>query len=141
MPDTKEPTCDELIDKRLTDRLEQLTGSPDDLTEEECRARLDDYGRDHPESPASLDDWREAARELDEETRWDELLSIDTSTVYTVLMSTGGPADWFELIHDGQSWTGGFYVYQDWYDGARRRINSATAETLADRWSIWPDYR
>jgi hypothetical protein len=68
-----------------------------------------------------------------------EPLSIDRIVTYKVCLSWGGPADFFELDWDGKGWSGGRYIYQDWYDGATRKINADEAKELADTFGIYPD--
>lgn len=101
----QEPTCEQLVDDRLKDRLEQIRES----------AGLDP---DH-------DDYIEP-------------LSIERVITYKACLSFGGPADFFELDWDGYSWSGGRYIYQDWYDGATRKINGDEAKELADTFGIYP---
>jgi hypothetical protein len=53
-----------------------------------------------------------------------EALGITKEVVITYLMSWGGPSDEFEIHIDptDRSITEIFYVYKDWFDGARRRL-------------------
>lgn len=74
-----------------------------------------------------------------------EPLSIDRVVTYKVCLSFGGPADFFELDWDGagsggfEGWIGGRYIYQDWGDGATRKIGYQEAEELAEAFGIYPD--
>jgi len=49
--------------------------------------------------------------------RDEDVLSVDTHTVYDVCLSTGGPADGFCLKRKDREWVGGEYYFLDWYDG------------------------
>ena len=89
MTTKQKPTCEQLIDDRLKDRLEQIQKS--------------------------------VGLEPDEEGYF-EPTHIEKITTYRVQLSGGGPADFFELDHDGDDWRGGQYIYQDWGDRATRRI-------------------
>jgi hypothetical protein len=73
-----------------------------------------------------------------EEGRPDDCLSIETEIVKRVVYSTGGPHDEFEVHIDPASKeiTEVYYVYKDWFDGARRRLND---EQLAIFETIWGD--
>jgi len=89
-------------------------------------------------------DYEEILRELAQETFYahvgENILSVEQKTVYNICLSWGGPADYFELeFTDGQC-TGGFYLFQDWFDGARRKISPETAERLANLWAIGPEF-
>ena len=109
MTTKQEPRCEQLVDDRLKDRLDDLL----------ARTPESQYGEELPQP-----------------------LSIDRSVVvvhtYKVCLSFGGPADFFELDWDGESWSGGRYIYQDWGDGATRKINHEEAEELAEAFGIYP---
>ena len=48
---------------------------------------------------------------------------LDTHKVTRFTWSGGGPADWIEVHHDGDGIRRIDYVFQDWYDGARREVS------------------
>ena len=47
---------------------------------------------------------------------------IDTTQVTRVIWSGGGPADHIDIFHNLDGITRVEYVFQDWFDGARREI-------------------
>lgn len=55
-----------------------------------------------------------------------------------ITLSTGGPADFFEIdwSEDNKAWVGGRYVFQDWFDGANRSISAE----LADLYGAGPEF-
>lgn len=82
---------------------------------------------------------REIRENPDEAT--ENLLSVEKTITFTLCLSWGGPADYFELDWDpeAKSWTGGRYLFQDWFDGASRNIVADLAEEVADIFGIYPD--
>ena len=107
---TRQPTCQERI-------AEQLTGRLDDM-----REWLDDYAaHDYEEPPDS-----------DALSPYTGPLSIDLKTVYTILLSTGGPGDELDVtISDGEI-VRIEYVFKDWYDGARIDVTGADFDAMAE---------
>lgn len=105
MPD---PTCEERIAGELSDRLEQLR---------ETWAKCD-----------SDDQQEEGYEELAELP-----LSVGTIRQVRVVLSTGGPHDEFvfTLDSDGDV-VRTEYVFQDWFDGARRVVDDEAAARLGD---------
>ena len=51
---------------------------------------------------------------------------LDTHKVTRLTWSGGGPADWIEVHHDGDGIRRIDYVFQDWYDGARREVSEGS---------------
>lgn len=51
----------------------------------------------------------------------------DTYKVTRLTWSGGGPADWIEVQHDVDGIRRIDYVFQDWYDGARREVEEGSA--------------
>ena len=104
MTDTaeKQPTCEERIGERLEDRLEQMR-------QYLLRLASDDE-----------DEREEAYEEINESYA----LSIETPNhgAIQVCLSTGGPADDFFIEADEGEIYGIEYRFQDWWDGARRRL-------------------
>jgi len=184
--DTKQPTCEQRIEARMADRLEQFAPDFDAMSAPKCKDILDDEAdsSSYPDesNPWTMDraaviealeglgtacfdeesddllreallescndsgdwgdpdDWRTATREHWQDHIGEKVLSIEPSKVYKVCMSWGGPADYFELAHDGEGWSGGAYIFQDWYDGARRSLTAEQAEMIADTLAIGPDH-
>ena len=54
----------------------------------------------------------------------DPALGIDHRKLTRVILSTGGPADRIEIEHSFGEVDAVWYVFQDWYDGARREVLS-----------------
>jgi hypothetical protein len=107
---TERKTCEQLIDDRLKDRLEDIRKS------------------------AGLDPDDE-----DSEDYYIEPSSISRFVTYKVELSGGGPADWFDLYWNGEYWKGGRYIYQDWHDEATLRIDHKEAEEIAEAFGIYPN--
>jgi hypothetical protein len=113
---TERKTCEQLVDDRLKDRLEDIRKSagldPDDEGHEDC---------------------------------YFEPLSINRVTTYKVCPSFGSPADFFELDWDGEGWIGGRYNVFDsdlegyWFDGATRKITDEEVEEIAEAFGIYPN--
>jgi hypothetical protein len=105
MTSTRDKSCEERIAGELQSRLQSIgdlfdkTDSDDDEVREEAIEELDTYP-----------------------------LSVGIEYVVTVLISTGGPADWFEATVGGGEITRIEYVYQDWFDSARRVLDFGTDE-------------
>ena len=141
---TRQRTCEERIAEQLLGRVEDFRayvkaydlrdddeeGGGEDLTDEEARIVSGFY------------EVEEARRELAElsPTRLEEriieelqelALSVETRRVVDVCLSTGGPADCFEFWMDSEGdidriW----YVFKDWFDGARRKLEGKDFETV-----------
>ena len=126
-------TCEELVETKLNDRLEDLLFDPHSVDEDDLRARLVDDGLicddDYLSHYEMCDVWRDSLLE--------SVMSVSEAKVYTVALSYGGPSDEFELIRENGEWTGGAYVYKDWFDGARRAISAEQAESIADALGVW----
>lgn len=98
---TRELKCEERIDNELNDRESYLSGLY------ELSDNMDD------------DESRESINEM--------AYGIDTTQVTRVTWSGGGPADFIEIFHNKYGVDRVEYVYQDWYDGARRTVDEDTA--------------
>jgi hypothetical protein len=71
----------------------------------------------------------------------EQVLGFEKITVFRLCLSWGGPADYFELDWSESAccWTGARYLFQDWFDGAERRLTTDQAEQLAEVFGIYPD--
>lgn len=96
---TTQLNCEELIAGELKDREDQLAA---------LYAAYD--GDDEEASDQAIEEIREMA------------YGIETTSVTRVIWSGGGPADHLDIFHTGGEMTRVEYVYQDWYDGARRMV-------------------
>ena len=114
---TERKTCEQLVDDRLKDRLEEIV------------------------KHAELDEWSDEIEDSEDYIGGikREPLSIDRVVTYKVCLSWGGPADFFELNWNGEYWRGGRYVYQDWHDEATRQIDHKEAEEIAEAFGIYPN--
>jgi len=99
--DTRELKCEDRIDNELKDREDYL-------------ARLYSIADSGDDVTGDRDDAREDIDEM--------AYGISTMKVTRVIWSGGGPADHIEIFHDDAGIDRVEYVYQDWYDGARRPI-------------------
>lgn len=56
-----------------------------------------------------------------------EPLGVMSEHIYTITLSWGGPADYIEVRTDEHGEVVSMhYIYQDWFDGARRPIEEGT---------------
>ncbi len=132
-PDPYHMTRAQLIEALTDIGIECKDEETDETLRAAVIANIDD------ETIDGLDDWKQEAQETRSEEISDHVLSVDKKIVYSVCLSYGGPADYFELEWNGDGWDGGRYIYQDWFDGARRSINSSEAAEIAERLGIYPD--
>jgi len=132
-------TCAERIGHELEERLEELLPDVSTWSILKCARYLKAGG--HTLQTADLDELRQEALELARERASDSLLSVEKVTTYELCFSCGGPADSFELdwSDDSGCWIGGRYVFQDWFDGANRRISAEQAEQIAELFGICPE--
>lgn len=132
-------TCDERIDDHMNARLEELLPDVESWGVLKCARHLKSDGQTL--STADLCKLRDEVRETIRERASESLLSVEKISTYTLCLSWGGPADYFELdwSEDSRAWSGGRYVFQDWFDGANRSITTEQAEQLAELYGIYPD--
>lgn len=99
---TKDQTCEQRIGTRMAGRLADML------------AAVEAYEVGETDEDESL---MEELRE--------SVLSFDVRRSVRILLSTGGPADGFDVIidEDGEL-VSGEYWFQDWFDGARRQLES-----------------
>ena len=101
-----------------------------------CESRIEGELKDRVESIGeifSVIDTGNGTEEYeDEDSAYEALgdypLSVGSKRIVTVLISTGGPADWFEAVVDDGEIELITYVFQDWFDVARRELRSGTTE-------------
>jgi hypothetical protein len=139
--ETKETknTCDQRIDAKLKDRLEQLLPDVETWSVLRCARYLKSEGQEL--RSADLDELQSDVREIVRERAFESLLSLDRIKTFKLCLSCGGPADYFELdwSEESKAWVGGRYLFQDWFDGANRTISADLAEQLADLYGVAPD--
>jgi len=133
-----------LVDARVCNEGDLDRLGLDDL-EELCETLdLHPHLESVPIDPTDEDDREEAwcmlAREqiaslVDDEYMWPEtasevLLGVSKKIVYDVELSTGGPADGFEVEVDERGNIVDIeYYYSDWYDGARQHLRGEAYDT------------
>lgn len=106
-----QPTCEERIGDELAYELKVMR---------ETLEQLELYDDD------------EAREEADRE-RSERPLSVDVTRVVKILLSTGGPADWFEVHIDEEGDPRRVeYIFQDWFDVARVELRDADRELALD---------
>lgn len=104
--ETKQATCAELIGQELEDRERELA---------RLYAVID--------SGDGMDKEDEAYNEINEMA-----YGIEIKKIFKVIWSGGGPADWIEITTDENGDIEKVeYIYQDWYDGARKQVEEDSA--------------
>lgn len=132
-------TCDQRIDRKLKDRMEELLPDVSTWSVLRCARFLKADGQTL--QTADLEELQSQVQKCIRERAIAGLLSIDKLKTYKLCLSWGGPSDYFELdwSEDSSAWVGGRYVFQDWFDGAIRTISADLAEQLADLYGVAPD--
>lgn len=135
----RQKTCEERIEDELQQRLEQLLPDVRTWGVLKCARHLKAEGRTL--RTADIDQLRDEVFDLIRDRAAESVLSIDQVTTYKVCLSWGGPADYFELdwSTEARTWIGGRYLFQDWFDGARRSISADQVEELANLFGIDPE--
>jgi hypothetical protein len=94
MTETKEATCEERIDAHLEALEEDIAGVI------------------------------QAYYNGDEEEAWNNYpLSVRDYQVTKVELSWGGPSDFLKIFHEGTEIYSVEYHFQDWFDGAMRKVS------------------
>ena len=130
-------TCEQRIEEELKGRLAEFFPDVNTWSVLKCARHLKSGGRSI--HTADIGELRDEVRDLIREQALDSLLSVEKITTYRLCLSWGGPADYFELdwSDDSREWVGGRYVFQDWFDGAKRSITAEQAEELAELFGIY----
>ena len=112
---TRDRTCKERVEGQMQDRDEDIAA----LYELVDHGSVNGTGEDYDEAVERLDNF---------------LLSIDQTIHIKMLMSWGGPSDYIEVIVNRLSATPSdyeileaWYHFEDWFDGAERRISEDSA--------------
>lgn len=110
------PNCEERIDGEMADRLADLRGA--------LEAERDD-------NEDAVDEYMEGVLEI-------SAMHIKVR----IGLSWGGPADGFYVYVDPVDYTIDYaeYYYQDWWDGAVRRLNDEELELVRDMFGVWIGY-
>lgn len=111
---TKYPTCEDRI-------------------AEEAEGRLEDIRRfNHKYQRANeVGEWRAGEKLL--QRQQEMLLSVERKRYYRVQLSTGGPADWFEVYayEDGEIQYIEYH-FSDWFDHAERNLTGAEFDAVRE---------
>jgi len=139
---TDHKTCEQRIDEHMSDRLNDLFPEPEDMTIEEILKILDDNNIDYDDDKDDDEDdrHRNLSQFLTDGLRdqaLESVLCVDKRIVYDICLSTGGPADGFRLVSDGEDWVNGEYYFKDWHDGASRNLDISTVEMIAEFYGIY----
>jgi hypothetical protein len=132
-------TCEERIDEGLKNRLEQFLPDVESWSKAKCRSWLKSEGQEITEN--GIQELRASVLEFSRERAGEQVLGLEKITTFRLCLSWGGPADYFELDWSGNqsAWTGGRYLFQDWFDGAERPLGEQTAAQLAELFGIDPE--
>ena len=114
---TKQQTCEELIIEKL------------DRTEHWINAMLVAFDREQENLNLELENDMKILKtikddDIDENSIHESYLGVDIKKHFRIHLSTGGPADFIEVITDDQDGIiDVYYNYQDWFDGAKRKVD------------------
>lgn len=138
---TEQKRCEDLIDGRLEGRLSDLLNRFDDLTPQGLIDAAKEYDIEVDDvDPEDTGDLIHDVREAHRERSMEGVLSVTKKTMYTVLLSWGGPSDGFDFVYQDGELVECYYFYQDWFDGARRAVAMMDAQCLADLYCVGPDF-
>jgi hypothetical protein len=113
------------------DKVSELGSQLEEIKAKSCEARIESELKEREFYLDTLftifDDKDCTATEEERDGASDEIYEmaygLDTHKVTRFTWSGGGPADWIEVHHDGDGIRRIDYVFQDWYDGARREVS------------------
>jgi hypothetical protein len=118
MSNTKQKTCQERIEeeyRRADDYLELMFRVYDD--------DLDEDDEDDKELLKQVED-----EEIDNQTIFEYAAGSSMKRLLTIELSGGGPSSHIEaIINEDNVVESAQYVFLDWFDGARRKINEDSA--------------
>lgn len=129
MPDQ---TCADRIGEHLQSRIADFNdllrlGSAygdemtDDLREAAERVEID--------ASDSTEDLAESAQDK----RFEMPLSVESKTIYEIVLSTGGPHDEFQVtVNSDNEVESVEYVFMDWFDGARKTLSGDDERTALE---------
>lgn len=114
---TKQQSCEELIIEKL------------DRTEHWINAMLVAFDREQENLNLELENDMKILKtikddDIDENSIHESYLGVDIKKHFRIHLSTGGPADFIEVITDEEdNIIDVYYHYQDWFDGAKRKVD------------------
>lgn len=139
--------CEELIDDRLTGRLEDLLPDWEDGTTV-CNL-ADEFDLNDPpieigSEELSAGEYADLVYDVRDKHRdrvLEGVLSVDVRKSYRVLLSWGGPSDGFDFVFDKDGdLVECYYFYQDWFDGAKRPVDMEKAQELVHLYCVGPEF-
>jgi hypothetical protein len=112
--------------------IDTLGAQLEEIKAKSCEARigqeLADREKDLRDLFAIADDYEgdEDLRDQANSEIYEFAYGYETYKVTRLTWSGGGPADWIEVQHDSDGIRRIDYVFQDWYDGARREVKEGS---------------
>jgi len=100
------------------------------MSEKSCKERINEKCKDHILEIARCLGSSSASEERREHFE-QHILSIEKSVVHKVLLSWGGPSDFFEIHVKDREITAIYYCFQDWFDGAREKLDGKAFDVVA----------
>jgi hypothetical protein len=118
MSNTKQKTCQE--------RIEEEYRRADDYLELMFRVYDDDLDEDDEEDKELLKQVED--EEIDNQSIFEYAAGSSMKRLLTIELSGGGPSSHIEaIINEDNVVESAQYVFLDWFDGARRKINEDSA--------------
>lgn len=118
MSNTKQKTCQE--------RIEEEYRRADDYLELMFRVYDDDLDEDDEDDKEMLKQVKD--EEIDNQTIFEYAAGSSMKRLLTIELSGGGPSSHIEaIINEDNVVESAQYVFLDWFDGARRKINESSA--------------
>jgi hypothetical protein len=118
MSNTKQKTCQE--------RIEEEYRRADDYLELMFRVYDDDLDEDDEDDKEILKQVKD--EEIDNQTIYEYAAGSSMKRLLTIELSGGGPSSHIEaIINEDGIVESAQYVFLDWFDGARRKINEDSA--------------
>lgn len=118
MSNTKQKTCQE--------RIEEEYRRADDYLELIFRVYDDDLDEDDEDDKEILKQVKD--EEIDNQTIYEYAAGSSMKRLLTIELSGGGPSSHIEaIINEDNVVESAQYVFLDWFDGARRKINEDSA--------------
>lgn len=112
--------------------IEELGAQLEEIKAKSCEARIESQLKDREKDLRDLftiaDDYEgdEDLRDQANSEIYEFAYGAETYKVTRLTWSGGGPADWIEVQHDSEGIRRIDYVFQDWYDGARREVKEGS---------------
>jgi hypothetical protein len=112
--------------------IDTLGAQLEEIKAKSCEARIEGQLKDREKDLRDLftiaDDYEgdEDLRDQANSEIYEFAYGYETYKVTRLTWSGGGPADWIEVQHDSDGIRRIDYVFQDWYDGARREVKEGS---------------